>query len=208
MLGCTDQIQVFALDLIHHGIHLFETHYTGHNIAADHKRRYTIGKSTVDHEIARIRDHCGMKSRDIAHQIIETITGYLSCRIEINTVKTVHNVCMVRDLKIRNHRLTEFLNLHIAGIIRSDRYRRINDIRDHHHILCDLLCIGLFLLLELGQTLCELSYLCLYSFCFLLLSFLHQSTNLLGQLVSLGTQVICFLLCRTGFGIQLDNFIY
>ena len=207
VLGCTDQIQVLALNLVHHRIHLFKTHNACHDIATDHKRRYAVSKSTVDHKISRIRDHCGMQSRDVAHQIIETVTRYLSGSVKINTVKTAHNVCMIRNLKIGNHRLTKLLDLHIAGIIRTDRNRRVNDIRDHHHILCHLLGILLLLLLKLCQTLCEFGYLCLDCFCLLLFALLHQSANLLGQLISLGTQVIRLLLCCTGFCIQLDHFI-
>ena len=57
MLTCSDQVQIFSLDLIHHGIHLGKAHNAGHHIAADHERRYTISKASAYHEISCIRDH-------------------------------------------------------------------------------------------------------------------------------------------------------
>ena len=78
MLGSTDQVKILTLDLVHHGIHLIKAHNTCYNIAADHKRWYTVSKSTVDHEISCIGNHCGMDSCNIAHQVIETISCYFS----------------------------------------------------------------------------------------------------------------------------------
>ncbi len=179
MLGSTDQIEILSLDLVHHGIHFLKTHDTRHHIAADHKRRYTVGKATVNHEISRIRDHCRMKSGDITHQIIEAIACYLACRIQINSVKTAHNVGVIGNLKIRNNRLTKLLDLHIVGIIRSDGNRRIDDIRDHHHIGKHFFGVGLFLLLKLCQTCSKLCHLCLNLLCLFLFALLHESTDLL-----------------------------
>ena len=67
MLTCTDQVEILTLDLVHHSIHLSKAHNTCDNITADHKRRYTVRESTLDHEISRVCDHCGVKSRDITH---------------------------------------------------------------------------------------------------------------------------------------------
>ena len=67
VLAGTDQVQVLSFDLVHHSVHFSEAHNAGYYVAADHERRYAVSKSTVDHEISCICDHCGVQSCDIAH---------------------------------------------------------------------------------------------------------------------------------------------
>ena len=38
---------------------------------------------------------------------------------------------MVRDLKIRNDRITVLLNFYVLAVIFTDRYGRVDDIRDN-----------------------------------------------------------------------------
>ena len=68
---------------------------TVYDVAVDHERRYAVGKSTVDHEITRIGNHCRMKARDIAHQIIETVSCNFSGCIEVDSIKTIHDICVI-----------------------------------------------------------------------------------------------------------------
>ena len=49
--------------------------------------RNAIGKTSADHKITRIRKYCRMQSCNIAHQIVEAISGYTSGRIHINTIQ-------------------------------------------------------------------------------------------------------------------------
>ena len=135
MLAGTDQIEILALDLIHHGIHLGKAHNACYYIAADHKGRYTVGKAASDHEVSCIGNHCRVKSGNIAHQIVEAVSCYSSGSIQINAVKTLHDICVVGDLKIRNHWLTELLDLYIFTVILTDGYAWIDDIWDGHHDL-------------------------------------------------------------------------
>ena len=135
VLAGTDQVKILSLDLVHHRIHLIETHNAGYNIAADHERRDTVGKSTVNHEISCICDNSRMKSCDIAHQVIETISSYLSGTVQIDAVKFLHNLGVVRDLEIRYNRLAEALDLYVLAVVFTDRNTRINDVRDGHHNL-------------------------------------------------------------------------
>ena len=116
MLGSTDQVQVLTLNLVHHGVHLGKAHYAGNHIGADHKRRHTIGKATVNHKVTGITDDRRVQPGNIAHQVIEAVTGHLAGSVQINTVKTLHNVRMVRHLKVRHHRLPKALQL--LGLIR------------------------------------------------------------------------------------------
>ena len=67
MLAGTDQIQVFALDLIHHGVHFSKAHNAGDHVAADHERRHAVGEAPADHKIPGIGDHCGVKPCDVSH---------------------------------------------------------------------------------------------------------------------------------------------
>ena len=46
---------------------------------------------------------------------------------------------MVWDLKIRDYRIAVFLNLHIFAVVLADRNAGIDDVRDGHHDLRDLL---------------------------------------------------------------------
>src|SRR5699024_599149 len=115
VLTCSDQVQVLSLDLIHHGIHLRKTHNSGHHVAPDHERRHTVCESSVDHEISRIGKDCGVKSCDIAHQIVEAVSSYSSGALQVDAVEALHDLCMVRNLKVRNYRLTEFLDLYVLA---------------------------------------------------------------------------------------------
>ena len=85
MLAGTDKIQVFALYLIHHGIHFRKTHNAGNNIGTDHERRYTVSKASVDHEIPCIAYHSRMQSGNITHQVIEAVACNTSCAVKVDT---------------------------------------------------------------------------------------------------------------------------
>ena len=208
MLAGTDQIQVLALDLVHHSVHLCEAHNAGYHIAADHERRYAVGKASVDHEVAGISQHCGMQSCDVAHQVVETISGYLSCAVQVDAVEALHNLSVIRNLEIRYHRLAVALNLYVLAVVFTDRYTRIDDIRDGHHILQDLLIQFFLFLRKLCQTVCLCGYLLLDLFCLFLLALAHQRANLLGKLVTLCTQVICFLLSCSLLSVQRNDLVY
>ena len=71
MFTCTDQIQILSFNLVHHRIHLCKAHNSCYYITSDHEWRNAVSKSSVDHKISRIRNHCRMKSCNISHQIIE-----------------------------------------------------------------------------------------------------------------------------------------
>ena len=65
-----------------------------------------------------------MKARDITHQIIETVSCNFSCRIKINTIETLHDVCVIWDFEIRYDRIAKFFDLYIAAVIFSDDRKR------------------------------------------------------------------------------------
>ena len=208
MFAGTDQIQVLSLDFIHHGIHLGKPHNTGYHIAADHKRRHTISEAAADHKISCIRNNCRMKPCNISHKIIESIAGYFAGTVQINAIKALHNLCMIRNLKIRNHRIPIFLNLHILTVIFSNGNTRINDIRNRHHNLCYFFIQLFFLCGQLLQAGSICSHFLFYFFCFIFLALPHQCTNLLGKLIPLRPKLICLLLCCSSVRIQSDHLIH
>ena len=85
---------------------------------------------------------------------------------------------MIRDLKIRHHRLPVALHLHIFTVVFSDRHAGIDDIGNRHHDLRDLLIARLFLLFQLGQMRRKLRDFFLGFFCFFLLTLSHQTADL------------------------------
>ena len=181
MFTGTDQVQIFSFDFVHHGIHFIKAHNACNDIAADHERRYAVGKSAVDHEISCIGDHSRVKSGNIAHQIVETVAGYLSGAVQIDAVEFFHNLGVVGDFEVGNNRFTVFLNFHILGIVFTDGYRRIDDIGNGHHDLCDLFFQFGLCAFQLGQTGSISSNLCFYFLSFFFFALFHQTADLFGQ---------------------------
>ena len=62
-----------------------------------------------------------MKPCNITHQIIKTISGNTTCRIHINTIQALHDLRVVRNLKIRYNRITEPLYFNICTVVRTNR---------------------------------------------------------------------------------------
>ncbi len=149
-----------------------------------------------------------MKSRDIAFEVVETVTAGLSGSIEIDTVKCLHDIDMIRDLVVRNDRLAESLVLDILAVVLTDRDRRIDDVRDHEHDLSDFL--GQFLLFDIQSShlISHRSYLLLRLFGFFLLALTHEHTDLLTDGISLGSEILDAGLGLTEFLIVFDDFIY
>ena len=179
MLTCSDKVEILSLNLVHHRIHLCEAHNSGNNLTSNHKRRYAVCEASINHEISCISYNCGMKSRYIAHKIVETISCYLSCTVKIYTIKCFHYICVIRNLKIRNYRLTITCDFYILAVILTDRNAWVNDVRNNHHYLLNLLLKLSFLLLKLSKSCGIICHLLLDSFCLFLPALSHKSANLL-----------------------------
>ena len=89
--------------------------------AADHKGRYTVGKTFVNHKISGIADHSGMNPGGIPHQVIEPVSAGAPCRVLVQAIYAVQDIRMVRHLKIRHCRFTKFLDLNIFCVIPAYR---------------------------------------------------------------------------------------
>ncbi len=137
MLGGPYQVQILALNLVHHGFHFCKAHDSIHHIAANHKRGNTIGKSLIDHKITGIAYHCGMNSRGFTHEIIEAVSAGTPCGILVQTTDTLYNIRVVGHLKIRLYRLSVFFYFYIFTVIPTDGNGRVDYIGNHHHNFCD-----------------------------------------------------------------------
>ena len=149
-----------------------------------------------------------MQSRNISHQIIKSVSCHFSCTIQIDSIESFHNFCVIWNFKIRNNRLTKALQFHIFTVIFSNRNRWINDIRNYHHIFEKFF---LYLFLSCGKffnTGSGSSYLFLYFFSFFFLSLCHQCTDLFGNFISLCTKSFYFLFDFAILFVQFQNFIH
>jgi len=207
VLAGSDQVQILALDFVHHGLHLSEAHNTVYDVAVDHERRYAVGKSSVDHEISCIRKDGRVEACNVAHQIIESVSCNFSCCIQIDSVEGLHNVGVIRDFKIRYNRLAEALCFYVLAVIFSDRYGRIDDVRDHHHDLLDFFFYFFFSCRKSLDAGTVNSYLFLYFLSLFSLALAHQCADLFGDFVSFCTKCLYFLFDVTVFFVQLDDFI-
>ena len=208
MLTGTDQIQIFSFNLIHHSVHLRKAHNAGYDIAADHERRDAVGKAAADHKVSRVGEDGRMQAGNVAHQIIEAVSGNTAGAVQIDTVKALHDIRMVGNLKIRNDRLSKALDLYILTVISADRDGRIDDIGNGHHDLGDLFGQLGLLLFQLCQTLGIRCHLCLDGIGLVKFLLTHQRADLLGQFVALGTQLIGLLLGGAALRVQSDNLVY
>ena len=208
VLAGTDQVEVFALDLVHHAFHFGKGHYAGHHVAADHERRNVVGKALVDHKVAGICQNGGVQPCNIAAQIIEAVTAGVAGCVDVDAVEFFHNVHVIRHFEIRHNRLAETLYFHVFGIVLTDRHGVVNEVRDHQHDLADTgrqFCFCLFQFFQLGAN---CTYLCLDSFGFFLFSLSHESTDLLADRLPLAAELVALYLCFAEFLIQFHNFIY
>ena len=207
MFGSTNQIKVFAFNLVHHGFHFVKAHNAVYHAASNHERRNTIGKSLVNHEISCIADHCGMNSGSIAHQVIETVAAGSAGALFIKTVNSFQYICMIRYFKIGNLGLTESGNFHVLGIVLADRYGSVNNLGNFHHDCCNFFLIFRLFCFQFGKSPGLGSHFCLLCFCFFFFTLCHQSADFLGNLVLLCAKLVRFLLNFSALCIQSNYFV-
>ena len=149
-----------------------------------------------------------MQSRDISLEVIEAVAGDPSGGIQIDTVKALHDLCVIRNLKIRHDRIAELLQLDIFGIILADRNLVRDHLRDDHHVLVDDF-LRLFLdAVQFLQSLRVCRHLLLQSLGLFPFSFLHQRADLFADRVFLRTDAVSLCLCLSGLCILGDHFVY
>ena len=207
VLGGTNQVQVLALDLIHHVLHFLEGHNALDHVTMNHERRDIVGEAAVDHEVACVGQDGRMQARDIALEVVEAVARGAARGIEVDAVKRLHDIHMVGNLIIRHDRVTELLDLDVLGVVLADRDGRVDDVRNDHHTALDFLGVGLFVLLELCHLVGHCLDLSLDLLGLVLLALGHQAADLLGLLIAHGAQLVTAGLCRAELRVKLDDLV-
>ena len=81
VLAGADQIEVLALDLVHHGVHVRLAHDALHHVAVNHEGGNTIGEPLINHEVPAIGQHRLVEAGDVPQQIVEPIAGDPACGV-------------------------------------------------------------------------------------------------------------------------------
>ena len=208
VLGRTDQVQVFTLDLVHHVLHFLEAHDALYDVAVDHERGNEVLESLVDHEVAGIAQDAGVQSGDVALQVVEAVAGRSTGAVQIDAGEHLHDVDMVRDLPFGHDGFAEAFQFHVLGVVLADGHGVVDHLRDDHHALVDLSGQFFFLLFKRCQFVGHLGDLFLGFFRFVLLAGLHQLADLLGHAVAVGSQFVASRLRRSQFFIHGDDFVH
>ena len=173
----------------------------------NHERRNEIGEAFIDHEVTGIAQNGRMKAGNISHQVVEAVACRLTCTVQIQTIERLHDIRVIRDLKIQNNRLTEFLQFNILTVVLADGNRRINDLRDYEHPLADLLLHIVFFNFKSFEFLVYVLNALFARFRIFLLALAHQCADLLGYTVALCTQIIAVLFGGAVLFIQVAHLI-
>ena len=186
VLGGADEVQVLALDLVHHGVHLSLGHDALHHVAVDHKGRDAEDEALADHKVPGVGQYALMDAGDVPHEIVKAVAGHTACGVHVDAVEGLHDLGVVGDLKVGDHRLTKALDLHVAAVIGADGHGGIDDVGDLEHDLADLLgqlaLLGLQLREAVGVGLyLGLGRLGLRQLGGVLLGLTHEHTHLLAQ---------------------------
>ena len=217
VLARADKIEVFTLNFVHHRFHLREGHDALDDIAVHHERRDDIRKA-LDHEVTRVGENRLVQAGDIAQQIIKAHAGHAARGILVDAVKGLHDIDVMRDLKIGHDRLAEALHLDVVTVVRADGDGGVDDVRDHVHDLAQLiLCLGLPLFklraaLVVGLDLRIVFFDLLLQLCLLRLVGFFQLTVErpvgLRELVAGSLQLLAFLLRRALFRVETDGLVH
>ena len=151
VLAGADEVEVFALNFVHHSVHFGLTHNALNNVATDHKRRDAVGKALVYHEVTRIGKDCRVQAGNVSHEIIEAVAGDAACGVHIDAVEALHYLGMIRNIKIGDHWLAKALDFNVCAVIRADGNGGIDDVRNGQHDLMDALCVVLLETFKLSE---------------------------------------------------------
>ena len=212
VLARADEVEVLALDLVHHGVHVVLAHDALDHVAVDHERRDAECEALVDHKVARVGEHALVQARDVAEQVVEARAGDAARGVHVDAVEALHDLRVVGNFKIGDLRLAEALDLDVAAVVRADGDAGVDNVRNQQHDLVDLLLILLFELFKLGQAVGvrldgRLDLFGLFELARVLLRLTHQHADLLREGVAAGAQ-----LARLGdggavLGVELDDLV-
>ena len=213
VLGSTDQVQILALDFVHHGVHIGLAHHAFHHVAVNHKGRNAVGKALADHKVTAVSQNSLMQTGNITQQIVETVAGYPAGCVQINAVEGFHNLGVVGNGVFGHNGIAETLYFHVAAVVRSQRYALVDNLGNHQHNLVNFsLQLALFCL-QLSQTVSVLLHFFLHSLSLsqlagVLFGLTHEHTHFFGQGIAGGTQLLCLLNGSAQLLVQSNDFVY
>ena len=208
MFAGADEIEILALDFIHHGVHFLEAHNSGNDVAANHIGRNAVGEALVNHKITGIGKHCAVHTGNITHKIIEALAGNLSGGFFVNAVKFRHNIGMVGNFKIRVGLFTELLYLNVLAVILSYGNGGVYNVRNLHHkgfYLCFKL---VFLRFKLRKALCLFGNKLLHLHGFLFFALSHKNADFLAHFVSVCAKLAGLRIGGALLLVKEDNLIH
>ena len=183
-----DEIEVFALDLVHHGVHFGEAHDAGDDVTADHEGRHAVGEAAVDHEVAGVGEDAGVQARDVADEVVEAVAGHAAGAVQVDAAEALHDVGVVRDLEIGHEGLAETFQLDVFRVVLSDGHGGVDDVRDDHHSLQEFFLHADFLGGELVDARGVAGHFRLDLFGLIFLALPHQLADLLGDGLAFGAE--------------------
>ena len=213
VLAGADEVEVLALDLVHHAVHIGLGHYALHHIAVDHEGRNAVSEALADHKVTAIGQHCLVEAGNVAQQIVEAGAGDTAGGVQINAVEGLHNIHVVGDLEVGYLAFAEPLDFHIVGVIGAQRHGVVDHLGNHQHPLVELgVQLGL-LLFQGRQALCLIGDLLFdgLGLCQLggvLLGLAHQHAHLLGQPVPVGAELVRLGNGGAALAVQLDDLVH
>ena len=152
MLARADQVEVLALDLVHHGVHIGLAHDALDDVAVDHEGGDAVGEALVDHEVAAIGQHGLVQAGDVTHQIVKAVAGDATRGVHVDAVEALHDLGVVGDVELRHLCLAEALHLDVAAVVRANGDARVDHLGDDHHDLVERGFSVLLLLLHLRHA--------------------------------------------------------
>ena len=190
VLAGADEVEILALDLVHHGVHV----RLAHDVAVDHEGGDAVGEALVDHEVPGVGQGGLVEPGHVPQQVVEAVSGHTARRVHVDAVQALHDLRMVGDLKVRHNGLTEPLHLHVGAVVGADGHGGVNDIGDHQQQPVELRLQLPLPGLQLRQTLGVGLYLGLHRLGLLqlggvLLGLPHEHPHLLAEGVPLGPEL-------------------
>ena len=190
VLARADQVQVLALDFIHHVLHLGKAHHAGDDFAADHEGRDEIGEAAADHEIAGIGENCGGQPRDIAFQIVKAVAAGLARAVQVYPAQALHDIHVIGDFKVGHGRFAEALHFDVLAVVPADGHGLVDNIGDDEHPLADLFRKLRFKRFKRGQLRGDLAHFGLGALGLVPLAFRHQAADALADRIALAAQIV------------------
>ena len=153
VLAGADEVEVLALNFIHHAVHVRLAHDPLHHIAVDHEGGDAVGEALVYHKVPAIGQHRLVHPGDVPQQVVKPAAGDPGGSVHVDAVKPLHNVRVVGDLKLRHRGLAKALHLHVAAVVLADGHGGVDHLGDDHHDFVQRRLRVLLLGLQLGHAL-------------------------------------------------------